>query len=76
MKMKEMGLDERPVEKMLGKGAGALSNSELLAVLLRSGTSGMNVMELSRTLLGGADNSLTRLSTMSVEPMISFLIPA
>ena len=38
MKMKEMGLDERPVEKMLGKGAGALSNSELLAVLLRSGT--------------------------------------
>ena len=61
MKMKEMGLDERPVEKMLGKGAGALSNSELLAVLLRSGTSGMNVMELSRT--------LTRLSTMSVEQL-------
>ena len=69
MKMKEMGLDERPVEKMLGKGAGALSNSELLAVLLRSGTSGMNVMELSRTLLGGADNSLTRLSAMSVEQL-------
>ena len=69
MKMKEMGLDERPVEKMLGKGAGALSNSELLAVLRRSGTSGMNVMELSRTLLGGADNSLTRLSTMSVEQL-------
>ena len=54
MKMKEMGLDERPVEKMLGKGAGALSNSELLAVLPRSGTSGMNVMELSRTLLQAA----------------------
>ena len=37
MKMKEICVSERPREKMLAKGAAALSEAELLAVLLRSG---------------------------------------
>lgn len=39
---------ERPREKLLEKGAGALSDAELLAVLLRSGTRGRNAIELAQ----------------------------
>ena len=43
--------DDRPREKLLKKGAGALSNSELLAILLRTGTNGISAVELSRKIL-------------------------
>ena len=38
MKIKELCAEERPREKMLAKGAGAMSNAELLAILIGSGT--------------------------------------
>ncbi len=43
--------DDRPREKLLKKGAGALSNSELLAILLRTGTRGTSAIDLSRKIL-------------------------
>lgn len=43
--------DDRPREKLLKKGAGALSNSELLAILLRTGTNGTSAIDLARTVL-------------------------
>jgi len=43
--------DDRPREKLLKKGAGALSNSELLAILLRTGTSGVSAIDLARDVL-------------------------
>ena len=43
--------DDRPREKLLKKGAGALSNSELLAILLRTGVQGCSAIDLSRNLL-------------------------
>lgn len=49
--MQEMVKSERPYEKCLCYGAEVLSNTELLAVLLRTGTKGLNVMELSKQLL-------------------------
>ena len=49
--MKEMLADERPYEKCERFGAGSLTNIELLAVLLRSGTQGMNSLELAKRLL-------------------------
>lgn len=44
--------DERPREKLLTHGAHTLSNAELLAIFLRSGTAGKNAIELGRDLLG------------------------
>ena len=44
MKIKELGPDDRPREKLLGKGAGALSNAELVAILLRTGSGGDNAL--------------------------------
>lgn len=49
--MKTMLEEERPYEKCLRYGAAALTDAELLAVLLRSGTKGESVLELSRRLL-------------------------
>jgi len=43
--------EDRPREKLLKKGAGALSNSELLAILLRTGTKGMSAVDLARKIL-------------------------
>ncbi len=42
---------ERPREKLLSKGAAALSDAELLAIFLRTGVSGMDAVELARRLL-------------------------
>ncbi|MGN1046831.1 MAG: DNA repair protein RadC [Candidatus Cryptobacteroides sp.] len=69
MKMKDWCKAERPREKMYAKGAGALGDSELLAVLLRSGTRDVNVFDLAGILLSRAGGSLTRLSGMSVREL-------
>lgn len=55
--MKDIPNAERPYEKFLKQGAEALSDAELLAVLLRTGTKGENVLALAKRLLyedGGA----------------------
>ncbi|MBA4391009.1 MAG: hypothetical protein C0399_08730 [Syntrophus sp. (in: bacteria)] len=43
--------DDRPREKLLKKGPGALSNSELLAILLRTGTAGVSAIDLARKIV-------------------------
>jgi DNA repair protein RadC len=43
--------DDRPREKLLKKGGGALSNSELLAILLRTGVQGNSAIDLARQIL-------------------------
>ena len=51
LKIREMPQDERPREKLLARGADALTNAELIAILLRTGRRGMNVVEVARELL-------------------------
>ena len=53
--------EERPREKFLTKGASALTNAELLAILIRSGSPEANAVELAREILRGADNNLSEL---------------
>lgn len=50
-KVKDLQQDEQPREKLQRFGASSLSNAELLAILLRTGTNKMNVIETSRTML-------------------------
>ncbi len=69
MKIKELCIDERPREKILAKGAEALSNSELLAIMLRTGTGSMNVIDVARELLKSAGGKLNGIASMSVERM-------
>jgi len=51
MNIREWPAQERPREKLLLRGAAALSDAELLAVLLGSGVAGRNVLDLARGLL-------------------------
>ncbi len=51
MSIKDWPADERPREKMLERGAAALSDAELLAIFLRTGTRGLSAVDLARQLL-------------------------
>jgi DNA repair protein RadC len=51
MAIRDWPSDERPREKLLGKGAAALSDAELLAILLRTGTRGHSALDLARDVL-------------------------
>ncbi|WP_315078390.1 DNA repair protein RadC [uncultured Clostridium sp.] len=51
LKIKDIPKNERPKEKLLSYGADTLNNSELLAIILRTGTKGENVLQLSNRLL-------------------------
>ncbi|PVE05727.1 DNA repair protein RadC [Limnohabitans sp. Rim28] len=52
MRMKDLPVDARPREKLLARGPQALSDVELLAILLRTGMAGKNVFQLAEELLG------------------------
>lgn len=51
MGIKDWNKDERPREKLLDKGVSSLSDAELLAILLRKGTHGLDAVALARSLL-------------------------
>ncbi len=51
MPLKDLPLDARPREKLLARGPGALSDAELLALLLRTGIQGKGVLQLAQELL-------------------------
>lgn len=69
MKIKELCAEERPREKMLAKGADALSNAELLAILIGSGTRKENVLEVANRLLAGSEGRLSGIAGMNSERM-------
>lgn len=49
--MRDYANDDRPREKLLGHGAAVLSDAELVAIVLRSGVKGENVLDMARRLL-------------------------
>jgi DNA repair protein RadC len=51
LNIREMPEDERPREKLAAHGASALTDPELIAILLRTGVAGKNVLEVARHLL-------------------------
>jgi DNA repair protein RadC len=61
MRLTDLPADERPREKLLAKGAEALSDAELVALLLHTGARGMNAVELAREILAQCRNSLATL---------------
>lgn len=71
MRIKEWVANERPREKLLSRGARALSNAELLAILIGSGTGGKNVLEVAQELLARAEGRLVLLAAMPLERMRS-----
>ena len=65
MKMMNMNPEERPREKMLTRGAEALSDGELIAVLLGTGTKEKNALDVARELLRESQWKLSTLAGRS-----------
>ncbi len=61
--------DQRPRERLLALGPGALSDAELLAIFLRVGVTGMSAVDLARALLAHFDNSLARLAAATPQEL-------
>ncbi|MDR1668185.1 MAG: DNA repair protein RadC [Bacteroidales bacterium] len=64
--IKEWSEDDRPREKLLKKGVTALSNAELLAIIIGSGSVDENAVELAKKILSQAGNSLSELGKVSI----------
>ncbi|WP_207495998.1 RadC family protein [Aridibaculum aurantiacum] len=72
--IKQWAEDDRPREKLLAKGADALTNSELIAILLQNGTVQKSAVDLAKELLQAAGNNLQRLGSLSVKDMVNMKI--
>jgi DNA repair protein RadC len=64
--IKNWSADDKPREKLLANGVQDLSNAELLAIIIGSGTREISAVELSRQILSTADNNLAELSRFSI----------
>lgn len=69
MKILEIPQNERPRERMIRCGARALSNAELLAIILRTGTGRMNAIDMAAMLLQRTQGRLSSLAQLGVDGM-------
>lgn len=64
--------DDRPREKLLNKGCAALSDAELIAILIGSGNREMSAVELSQIILRDVENDLTHLAKLSLHDLMKY----
>lgn len=64
--------EDRPREKMMQHGAAALSNAELLAILIGSGNTEDSAVELMRKVLGDYRNSLSELGKTTIDELCRY----
>ncbi len=72
LSIKNWNEDDRPREKLLLKGKEVLSDAELIAILLGSGNTEENAVELAKRILNSAENNLNELGKLSVDDLIKF----
>lgn len=66
LRIKDLGTDDQPREKLRKFGARALSDAEIMAILLGSGVPGQSVLEVARRLLLSVDHDLNQLADWNV----------
>lgn len=72
MVIKEWSEDDRPRERLLQHGAEALSNAELLAILIGSGSTGESAVDLMKRILSDVDNSLNQLGKLTIHDLCQY----
>lgn len=70
--IKDWAADDKPREKLLIKGKNALSNSELLAIIISSGSINESAVDLSKRILESCDNNLVSLSKLNIAQLKKF----
>jgi len=61
-KIKDLPEDQRPREKLLKQGAEKLTDAELIAILLRTGTKGKSVLEIAKEIIKSAGGTFRGLA--------------
>ncbi len=69
LSIRNWSVEDRPREKMMTKGIQSLSDSELIALLIGSGTRKVSAVELARQVLNRAGNSLDKLGKFSISDL-------
>ena len=64
--------DDRPREKLMLKGKSALSDAELIAILIGSGSRNESAVDLSKRILASVDNNLNALGKLSISQLMTF----
>ena len=72
LSIKNWAEDDRPREKLLQKGKLSLSDSELIAILIGSGSKNETAVELSKRILSSTKNNLSELGKLSVGQLCKF----
>ncbi len=72
LNIKSWAEDDRPREKLFLKGRQALSDAELIAILIGSGNREESAVELSKRILNSASNNLSELGKLSVSDLMNF----
>jgi len=67
--IKEWAVEDRPREKMINKGAETLSNAELLAILLGSGSQKESAVDLAKRILSHVENNLNELGKITINSL-------
>lgn len=70
LNIKQWAAEDRPREKLLLKGKSALSDAELIAILLGTGTTTMSAVDLAKKVLQCAGNNLNDLACLSLKDMM------
>jgi DNA repair protein RadC len=71
LSVKDWSPDDQPREKLLLKGVNSLSDTELLAIIIGSGSRDESVVQLSQRILQSAENNINQLGKFSVKHLIT-----
>lgn len=69
MQIKKLPKEERPAEKIIQWGASKLSNAELVALIIHSGTKGRSAMEIAQSIIASNDQGIRFLSCCEAEEL-------
>jgi len=69
LKITSWAAEDRPREKLLQNGSSSLSDAELLAILISSGTREKSAVDLGRELLAKANNNLNNLGKLNINDL-------
>lgn len=72
IKISSLAEEDRPREKLILKGKSSLSEAELIAILIGSGTRALSAVDLAKHILSSVDNDLSQLARMSVKDLQRF----
>ena len=70
--IKSWAEEDRPREKLMYKGKAALSEAELIAILIGSGTTDLSAVDVSRLIMHSVSNNLNELARLSVKDLSKF----